>query len=199
MVRRAVDAHAVIVAVRPQRVRAKEARLEVDRNWRLAGQHSSQGVENRPCFVCKAVRLSGSPERSISQRFRTTAKRASDDATRTGLRPTRANRRVDRSVASHPNSDHLTDTATGARGKHPRGGGYSSQREFGGSHEQETPHGRGAQRRVVRPLAYPKNPAVPEMRSRGIILPPTAHTPTFHARVPVISRFIFSPGRTPGA
>ena len=48
MVRRAVDAHAVIVAVRPKRVRAKEARLEVDRNWRLAGQHSSQGVENRP-------------------------------------------------------------------------------------------------------------------------------------------------------
>ena len=52
--------------------------------------------------------------------------RASDDATRTRLRPTRANRRVDRSVASHPSSDHLTDTATGARGKHPRGGGYSS-------------------------------------------------------------------------
>jgi len=29
------------------------------------------------------------------------------------------------------------------------------------------------------------------MRSRGIILPPKAHTPSFHARVPVISRFIF--------
>ena len=35
MVRRAVDAHAVIVAVRPHRVRAEEARLEVDRIWRL--------------------------------------------------------------------------------------------------------------------------------------------------------------------
>ena len=140
---------------------------------------------------------SGSSERSISQRFRTTAKRASDDATRTRLRPTRAKRRVDRSVASHPSSDHLTDTATGARRKHPRGGGYSSQREFGGSHEQETPHGRGAQRRVVRPLGYPKNPAVPVMRSRGIILPPAAHTPTFHARVPVISRFIFFPRPNP--
>ena len=53
MVRRAVDAHAVIVAVRPQRVRAKEARLEVDWNWRLAGQLCSQGVENRPVLYAK--------------------------------------------------------------------------------------------------------------------------------------------------
>ena len=35
MVRRPVDAHAVIVAVRPNGVRAEEARLEVDRIWRL--------------------------------------------------------------------------------------------------------------------------------------------------------------------
>ena len=150
-------------------------------------------------FVCKAVRLSGSPERSISPTVpdHCEARERRRDANRA---PTYSRELTSGPVRRVPSElGYLTDTATGARGKHPRGGGYSSQREFGGSHEQETPHGRGAQRRVVRPLAYPKNPAVPEMRSRGIILPPTAHTPTFHARVPVISRFIFSPGRTPGA
>lgn len=91
MVRRAVDAHAVIVAVRPQRVRAKEARLEVDWNWRLAGQLCSQGVENRPVLYAKQSGCQDHPRRQFPQRFRTTAKRASDDATRTGLRPTRAN------------------------------------------------------------------------------------------------------------
>ena len=48
MVRRPVDAHAVIVAVRPHRVRAEEARLEVDRIWRLGSVGS---------FVCKPVRI----------------------------------------------------------------------------------------------------------------------------------------------
>ena len=94
------------------------------------------------------------------------------------------------------NSDHRTNTAVGARRKHPREGRISSIVNWG-SHEQETPHGRGAQRRVVRPRPRSNHAIVPWTRSRRTETPPRAHTRTPHARVPASSRFIFLPGPNP--
>ena len=56
MVRRAVDAHAVIVAVRPHRVRAEEARLEVERVRRLG---SATAACWKPTAFCMKTSLRG--------------------------------------------------------------------------------------------------------------------------------------------